>query len=88
MGAITAMSCKTSGGIFPTHFDRAPTLTGLMTWSVDLSTLLVLEGLLQRLGVAVAHHGDKDTGSTSSGKYPPRGFKQRKSAIKSLFWGW
>ena len=31
--------------------------------------LLVLEGLLQRWGVAVAHHGDKDTGSRSSGKY-------------------
>ena len=31
--------------------------------------LLVLEGLLQRWGVAVAHRGDKDTGSRSSGKY-------------------
>ena len=31
--------------------------------------LLVLEGLLQRQGVAVAHHGDKNTGSRSSGKY-------------------
>ena len=31
--------------------------------------LLVLEGLLQRRGVAVAHCGDKDTGSRSSGKY-------------------
>ena len=31
--------------------------------------LLVLEGLLQRSGVAVVHHGDKDTGSRSSGKY-------------------
>ena len=31
--------------------------------------LLVLEGLLQRLGVAVAHREDKDTGSRSSGKY-------------------
>ena len=32
--------------------------------------LLVLEGLLQRQGVAaVAHRGDKDTGSRSSGKY-------------------
>ena len=31
--------------------------------------LLVLEGLLQRQGVAVAHHGDKDTGSRSSGKH-------------------
>ena len=31
--------------------------------------LLVLEGLLQRRVVAVAHRGDKDTGSRSSGKY-------------------
>ena len=31
--------------------------------------LLVLEGLLQRWGMAVAHCGDKDTGSRSSGKY-------------------
>ena len=31
--------------------------------------LLVLEGLLQRWGMAVAHRGDKDTGSRSSGKY-------------------
>ena len=31
--------------------------------------LLVLGGLLQRRGVAVAHRGDKDTGSRSSGKY-------------------
>ena len=31
--------------------------------------LLVLEGLLWRQGAAVAHHGDKDTGSRSSGKY-------------------
>ena len=31
--------------------------------------LLVLEGLLQRWGVAVAHRGDKHTGSRSSGKY-------------------
>ena len=28
-----------------------------------------LESLLQRREVAVAHHGDKDTGSSSSGKY-------------------
>ena len=32
--------------------------------------LLVLVGLLQRQGVAVSHHEDKDTGSRSSGKYP------------------
>ena len=31
--------------------------------------LLVLEGLLQRQGVAVAHRRNKDTGSRSSGKY-------------------
>ena len=31
--------------------------------------LLVLEGLLQRQGVAVSHCEDKDTGSRSSGKY-------------------
>ena len=30
---------------------------------------LVLEGLLQRWGMAVAHRGDKDIGSRSSGKY-------------------
>ena len=29
----------------------------------------MLEGLLQRQGVAVAHRGNKDTGSRSSGKY-------------------
>ena len=31
--------------------------------------LLVLEGLLQRRGVAVAHKENKDTDSRSSGKY-------------------
>ena len=31
--------------------------------------LLVLEGLLQRRVVAVAHHRNKDTGSRNSGKY-------------------
>ena len=31
--------------------------------------LLVLEGLLQRQGVTMAHCEDKDTGSRSSGKY-------------------
>ena len=31
--------------------------------------LLVLEGLLQRRGAAVAHCRDKDTGSSTSGKY-------------------
>ena len=31
--------------------------------------LLVLEGLLQRRGVAVTHRSDRDTGSRSSGKY-------------------
>ena len=36
---------------------------------LNQTNLLVLEGLLQRQGVAVAHRGDKDTGSRSSGKY-------------------
>ena len=31
--------------------------------------LLVLEGLLQRQGVALSHSEDKETGSRSSGKY-------------------
>ena len=31
--------------------------------------LLVLEGLLWRWGAAVTHYGDKDNGSSSSGKY-------------------
>ena len=31
--------------------------------------LLVLEGLLQRRGLALSHRGEKDTGSRSSGKY-------------------
>ena len=31
--------------------------------------LLALEGLLQKWGAVVAHQGDKDTGSRSSGKY-------------------
>ena len=31
--------------------------------------LVVLEGLLQRWGVAVAYHGDRDTGSRISEKY-------------------
>ena len=36
---------------------------------LNQSYLLVLEGLLQRWGMAVAHRGDKDTGSRSSRKY-------------------
>ena len=63
---------------------RDPTLGGRTQNSVCIGTqgkeqwprerlnqtyLLVLEGLLQRWGVALFHHGDKDTGSRSSGKY-------------------
>ena len=63
--------------------NRDPTLGGHTQSSVHIGTqgkeqwphrrldqtyLLVLEGLLQRRRVAVAHHGDKDTGSRSSGK--------------------
>lgn len=40
---MRAMSLTTSAGIFPTHLDKASTLTGLMTWSVDLSTLTTTE---------------------------------------------
>ena len=38
---------------------------GRLKWTY----LLVLEGILQRQGVVVAHRRDKDTGSRSSGKY-------------------
>ena len=37
---------------------------------LNQTNLLVLEGLLQRRGVAVAHRGDKNTGSRSSGREP------------------
>ena len=47
--------------------------TGLThSWStktLSVTWLLVLEGLLQRWVVAVAHCRDKDTGSRNSGKY-------------------
>ena len=36
---------------------------------LNLTYLLVLECLPQRLGVAVSHCEDKDSGSRSSGKY-------------------
>ena len=56
--------------------NRDSTLGGHTQSSVCIGTqgkeqtyLLVLEGLLQRWEVAVAHRGDKDTGSRSSGKY-------------------
>ena len=42
---------------------------GWSTKTLSATRLLVLEGLLQRWGVAVAHCRDKDTGSRSSGKY-------------------
>ena len=64
--------------------NRDPTLGG-RTWnSVSIGTqgkeqcpwgrlkqtyLLVLEGVLQRRGLALFHRGDKDTGSRGSGKY-------------------
>ena len=37
---------------------------------LNLTYLLVLEGVLQRQGVMLAHHGDKSTGRSSSRKYP------------------
>ena len=60
--------------------NRDPTLGG-RTWNsvcigtrgkegrLKLTYLLVLECLLQRRGLALFHHGDKDTGSGGSGKY-------------------
>ena len=36
---------------------------------LNQTSLVVLKGLLQKWGAAVAHHGDKDTGSRSSRKY-------------------
>ena len=44
-------------------------MPGWSTKSLSSTWLLVLEGLLQRQGVALFHYGDKDTGSRSSGKY-------------------
>ena len=49
------------------------TLTGLgeteTRGRLNQTYLLVLEGLLQRQGVALFHCQDKDTGSGGSGKY-------------------
>ena len=50
----------------------APGPTGKEQWPhrrLKQTYLLVLEGFLQKQGLAMAHHGDKDTGSRSSGKY-------------------
>ena len=38
-------------------------------YRLNQTYLLVLEGLLERQGVAVSDRGEKDTGSRSSGKY-------------------
>ena len=54
--------------------------------------LLLLEGLLQRWWAAVAHHGDKDTGGRSSGKYslvwtfPESGISPTKEPLGSSAW--
>ena len=40
-----------------------------LTKRLGQTYLLLLEGLLQRQGLAVVHCGDKDTGSSSTGKY-------------------
>ena len=74
-----------------TGWNRDSTLGGHTQSSVHIGTqrkeqwphrrlnqtyLLVLDGLLQRLGVAVVHGRDKDTGSRSSGKYSLEGAPQ------------
>ena len=50
------------------HLRGSGLAPGQNTKTLSATRLLVLEGLLQRRGVAVAHRGDKDTGSRSSGK--------------------
>ena len=61
--------CRTSTGLGKTD----STLRGhTQDWPcrrLNQTHLLVLEGLLQRRGVALSHCEDKDTGSRSSGKY-------------------
>ena len=70
--------CRTSTGLGETE---TPLLEGTHNVSgprgkeqwphrrLNQTYLLELEGLLQRQGVAVAHHRDKDTGRRSPGKY-------------------
>ena len=78
---LVGFDCRTSTGLQET---KTPLLEGIHKvvcasgprvkeeWPhrrQNQTYLLVLEGLLQRQGVGVAHCGDKDTGSRSSGKY-------------------
>ena len=78
---LVGFDCRTSSGLGETE---TPLLEGTHKvvcssgprgkeqWPyrrLNQTYLLVLEGLLQRRGVAVPHRGDKDTGSRSSGKY-------------------
>ena len=77
---LAGFDCRASTGLGETETPLlegtykvvcAPGPRGKEQWPhrrLNQTYLLVLEGLLQRRGVAVAHCGDKDTGS-SSGKY-------------------
>ena len=78
---LVGFDCRTSTGLGETETALlegthkvlcVPGPRGKEQWAhrrLNQTFLLVLEGLLQRRGVAVAHRGDKDTGSRSSGKY-------------------
>ena len=60
-------------GNFPHKILCALGHTGKEQWPhgrLNLTYLLVPEGVLQRQGVVVARHGDKGTGRSSSRKYP------------------
>ena len=78
---LARFDCRTSTGLGETETPLlegthkavcASGLRGKEQWPhrrLNQTYLLVLEGLLPRQGVAVAHCRDKDTGSRSSGKY-------------------
>ena len=78
---LAGFDCRTSTGVGETEivlFEAPHKLVcasgprGLEQWPhrrMNQTYLLVLEGLLQRRGLAVAQRRDKDSGSRSSGKY-------------------
>ena len=78
---LAGFDCRTSTGLGETEtplLEGTPKVVcvpgpkGKEQWphrKLNQTHLLVLEGLLQRQGMAVAHGRDRDTGSRSSGKY-------------------
>ena len=75
------IDCKTSRGLGETETQLLEGAHGIVCASgpggrssdpggrLNQTYLLVLEGLLQRRGLALFHRRDKDTGSGGSGKY-------------------